>query len=319
MELDLLTIGRSGVDLYPLQTGVGLEEVTTFGKYLGGSATNVAVAAARLGNRTAVLTAVGDDPLGRFVTAEIARLGARPIAPALPGRRTPITLCEVFPPDDFPLYFYRGPDVPDLAITPDHLPDVVAPAILWVTLSGFSREPSRATHLEALARRGRTRHTVIDLDYRPSFWDDPAEAGTWARRALAGATVAVGNKEECQVATGETEPHRAADALLAAGVEIAVVKQGPAGTLVATADERHEIPPTPTTVVNGLGAGDAFGGALCHGLLHGWPLRRTIEAAGTAGAIVAGKLECASAMPTLPELLDRMPSTPPPGTAGDAP
>lgn len=307
MQLDLLTIGRSGVDLYPLQTGVGLEDVTTFGKYLGGSATNVAVAAARLGNRTAVLTAVGDDPLGRFVTAEIARLGAHPIAPALEGRRTPITLCEIFPPDDFPLYFYRDAQTPDLAITPDLLPDVAAPAILWVTLSGFSREPSRTTHVTALERRGRARHTVIDLDYRPTFWDDPAEARTWARTALSHATVAVGNREECEVATGETEPHRAADALLAAGVTIAVVKQGPAGTLVATADERHEVPPTPTTVVNGLGAGDAFGGALCHGLLRGWPLRRTIEVASTAGAIVAGALECAAAMPTLPELLARAP------------
>ena len=304
--LDLLTIGRSGVDLYPLQSGVGLEEVTTFGKFLGGSATNVAVAAARLGNRAAVLTAVGDDPFGRFVTTEIARLGAVPLARALPGRATPVTFCEIFPPDRFPLYFYRGPDVPDLALTPTDLPDVVSPAILWVTLSGFSREPSRATHVEALGRRNRARHTVLDLDFRPSFWDDPAEARTWARAALGRVTVAVGNREECEVATGETEPHRAADALLAAGVEIAVVKQGPAGTLVATADERHEIPPTPTTVVNGLGAGDAFGGMLCHGLRRGWPLRRTIEAAGAAGAIVAGHLECAAAMPTEAEVLARI-------------
>ena len=116
---DVLAIGRSGVDIYPLQIGVGLQEVESFGKFLGGSAANVAVAAARLGNTTGLISGVGDDPFGRFVSAELGRLGVdnRYVAThdAFP---TPVTFCEIFPPDNFPLYFYRKPSAPDLQITP---------------------------------------------------------------------------------------------------------------------------------------------------------------------------------------------------------
>ena len=115
-------------------------------------------------------------------------------------------------------------------------------------------------------------------------------------------TVAVGNREECEVAVGETDPHRAADALLDRGLELAVVKQGPRGVLAATRDERVEVEPFPVEVVNGLGAGDSFGGALVHGLLSGWELERTVRFANVAGALVAGRLECSTAMPTTAEV-----------------
>ena len=121
-EFDLLTIGRVGVDIYPLQTGVGLEDVTTFGKFLGGSATNVAVAGARHGLNTAVITRTGDDPFGRFVKREIRRLGVDDrYVTTVPDLNTPVTFCEMFPPDDFPLYFYRDPIAPDLVINADEL------------------------------------------------------------------------------------------------------------------------------------------------------------------------------------------------------
>ena len=134
------------------------------------------------------------------------------------------------------------------------------------------------------------------------FWADPSEASTEVGRALEHVTIAVGNREECEVAVGETDPHRAADALLERGLELAVVKQGPKGVLAATADERVEVPPFPVDVVNGLGAGDAFGGALVHGLLEGWDLRRVLEFANVAGALVAARLECSTAMPTTAEV-----------------
>src|SRR5690606_29702315 len=105
-------------------------------------------------------------------------------------------------------------------------------------------------HLEALALRGRTRHTVFDLDWRPMFWVDPAEATGRYARALEHATVAVGNREECAVAVGQSDPDRAADALLERGVELAVVKQGPAGTLAKTREERVVVPAMHCTVVN---------------------------------------------------------------------
>ena len=307
--LDVLTMGRIGVDVYPLQTGVSLREVETFGKYLGGSPTNVAVAAARHGRSAAVITRTGADPFGEFLHDALRRFGVDDrYVSAVPGLPTPVTFCEIFPPDDFPLYFYREPKAPDLEIRPEELDlDAIRAAkVFWVTVTGLSQEPSRAATLAALEARGKQGITVLDLDYRPMFWPDPGEARAQVARALEHVTVAVGNQEECEVAVGETDPQRAADALLDRGVELAVVKQGPKGVLAATREERVEVAPFPVTVVNGLGAGDAFGGALCHGLLEGWDLRRVLEFANVAGAIVASKLECSTAMPTSGEVEERL-------------
>lgn len=304
---EIVSMGRTGVDVYPLEHGVGLEEVRTFQKFLGGSATNVAVAAARHGHSAALVTKVGDDPFGRYVRRESARLGVDPNFISVikgAGPPTPVTFCEVFPPDDFPLHFYRYPAAPDLLLTDDDVPmDAVRDTkVFWATVTGLSQEPSRAVHFAAWKARARRSHTILDLDYRPMFWAEPSEASVQVGRALEHVTVAVGNREECEVAVGETDPHRAADALLDRGLELAVVKRGPDGVLAATRDERIEVAPFPVTVVNGLGAGDAFGGALVHGLLAGWDIRRTIEFANVAGALVASRLECSTAMPTTYEV-----------------
>ncbi|MFD9794906.1 5-dehydro-2-deoxygluconokinase [Streptomyces sp. NPDC059070] len=298
---DVITMGRIGVDLYPLQSGVPLARVTSFGKFLGGSPSNVAVAAARLGRRTAVVTGTGADPFGAYLRAELGEFGvdARWVK-SVPGLPTPVTFCEIFPPDDFPLYFYRAPKAPDLELYEADLDlaAVRAARIFWVTGTGLSAEPSRATTLAALAARARTGTTVLDLDWRPAFWSRAEDARPYYREALRHATVAVGNAQECEVATGEREPHAAARALLAAGPELAVVKRGPEGVFAAHRDgTAAEVPPLPVEVVNGLGAGDAFGGALCHGLLAGWDLARTLRYANAAGAIVASRLACSAAMP----------------------
>lgn len=302
---DVITMGRSGVDLYPLQINTPLEDVTTFGKFLGGSPMNVAVAAARHGRRLAILTGVGDDPFGRYVRQQMRHLGVDDrfvvVDDDLP---TPITLCEIFPPDSFPLYFYRRPSAPDLQIAPDDVDaDAIrAAGIVWQSVTGWSEEPSRSAHVRTLEVRERRTHTVLDLDYRPMFWSSPQECRDVIEPQLERVTVAVGNLEECGVAVGESEPHRAADALLGAGVELAIVKMGPRGVLAATADDRVVVEPVKVTVMNGLGAGDAFGGALCHGLLAGWDLQRLIGFANAAGAIVASRLECSTAMPTTAEV-----------------
>ncbi|MDN6426608.1 5-dehydro-2-deoxygluconokinase [Acidipropionibacterium jensenii] len=308
-SLDVLTMGRIGVDIYPLQHGVGLEEVTSFGKFLGGSPTNVAVATARMRHACAVITAVGDDPFGNFCRQEMARLGVfSTYVKTVREIPTPVTFCEIFPPDDFPLYFYRFPSAPDLKITPADIPEqqVRDARILWLTVTGLCQEPSRAAHHHALDIRDRAEHTILDLDYRDSFWDSPQQAHEAVAEILPKVTVAVGNREECEVAVGETDPTRAAEALLDAGVQLAVVKQGPKGTLAMTRTARVVVPPTPIEVTNGLGAGDAFGGSLCHGLLEGWSLADTIRAASSAGALVATRLECSTAMPTEPELFSMM-------------
>ncbi len=298
-------MGRISVDVYPLQVGVSLRHVTTFGKYLGGSPTNVAVAAARHGRRSAVITRTGADPFGEFLHDALRGFGVddRYVSPVA-GLQTPVTFCEMFPPDDFPLYFYRWPKAPDLEIRPEEIDaDAVRKAdILWVTGTGLSQEPSRAATLHALCTRGRSGITILDLDYRPMFWSSRQEARSWVQQALPHVTVAVGNLEECATAVGVSEPVAAAQALRDAGVDIAVVKQGPAGVLAMSGTEAVEVPPVPVEVVNGLGAGDAFGGALCHGLLSGWDLGRTMRFANAAGAIVTSRLSCAEAMPTTDEV-----------------
>ncbi|MEV4280771.1 5-dehydro-2-deoxygluconokinase [Actinoplanes xinjiangensis] len=304
-DFEVIAMGRVGVDIYPLQTGVGLEDVTSFGKFLGGSATNVAVAAARHGRRTAVITRVGRDPFGRYVHRALGELGVDDrYVSAVDGLPTPVTFCEIFPPDDFPLYFYRQPTAPDLMIESDDLDlDAITNAgVFWATVTGLSQDPSNTAHHTAWRARGRRPLTVLDLDYRPMFWDSPAEATAAVQQALPHVSVAVGNLAECEIAVGETDPDAAADALLAAGVSLAVVKMGPAGVLARTAEESVTKRPTDVEVVNGLGAGDGFGGALCHGLLHGWPLDRIIGFANAAGAIVASRLECSTAMPTTAEV-----------------
>ncbi|MDX3665009.1 5-dehydro-2-deoxygluconokinase [Streptomyces europaeiscabiei] len=305
-SFDLITMGRIGIDLYPLQTGVPLARVESFGKFLGGSAANVAVAAARLGNTTAVITRTGDDPFGTFLHEALKEFGVddRFVAPVA-EYPTPVTFCEIFPPDDFPLYFYRRPKAPDLEIRTDELDCFAlrAARILWITGTGLSEEPSRSATLAALKARGRSGITVFDLDWRPMFWTDPEAARPYYAEALRHATVAVGNLDECEVATGVREPRACAEALLEAGVELAVVKQGPKGVLAVHRDGTvAEVPPVPVEVVNGLGAGDAFGGSLCHGLLRGWDLERIMRHANAAGAIVASRLTCSSAMPTQEEV-----------------
>ena len=302
---DVLAIGRSGVDIYPLQIGVGLENVESFGKFLGGSAANVAVAAARLGNRTALISGVGADPFGTFVRNELADLGVdNSYVTTHDEYPTPVTFCEIFPPDNFPLYFYRRPSAPDLQIRPDELDlDAVRNARLyWSTVTGLSEEPSRSAHFAAWEARAKAGLTVLDLDYRPMFWESPESATEQVQKALQHVTVAVGNREECEIAVGESNPQRAADALLDLGVELAIVKQGPRGVLGKTKRSHVSVPPNDVDVVNGLGAGDAFGGSLCHGLLHGWTLEKTLRYANAAGAIVASRLECSTAMPTAAEV-----------------
>jgi 5-dehydro-2-deoxygluconokinase len=304
-SFDVLTMGRIGVDLYPMQTGVALDEVTTFGKWLGGSATNVAVAAARYGRRAAVISRTGEDPFGRFVHAALRGYSVddRYVTP-VPGLPTPVTFCEIFPPDDFPLYFYRWPKAPDLEIHAGEL-DMAAvreSGIFWVTGTGLSAEPSRAATLAALAARDGQGITVLDLDYRPMFWPSREEARRWVQQALPYATVAVGNLDECYMAVAERDPLAAARALHEFGVGLAVVKQGPKGVLAHDRTVSVEVPPVPVTVVNGLGAGDAFGGALCHGLLAGWDVERIMRFANAAGAIVAGRIACSDAMPTVAEV-----------------
>lgn len=303
--LEVVTMGRVGVDLYPMQSGVPLTEVRSFAKSLGGSPTNVAVAAARLGHRAAVITKVGADGFGDYVRRALQdfEVDARWVGTD-PELRTPIVFCELFPPDHFPLLFYRQPKAPDMNLTLEEL-DLEAvgrASILWTTGTGLSDEPSRSATFSALAARPAGATTVHDLDHRAEFWPSRDEAALHARRALETATVVVGNRDEVEVVVGPGTPEEQAGYLVDLGPDLAFVKLGPDGVLAATHEEMERVPGVPVEVVCGLGAGDAFGGALCHGLLSGWDPVRTARFANAAGAIVASRLACADAMPTIEEV-----------------
>jgi 5-dehydro-2-deoxygluconokinase len=303
--LDLLTIGRVSVDLYAEQLGVPFAEVKTFAKSVGGSATNVAVAAARLGRRSAVITAVGTDDFGGYVREALGGFGVDTrFVGAHPTLRTPLAFAAMDPPEDPKLLFYREPTAPDEHVVTDDALLVAArsAAIFWIAGSCLAGAETGPTTRALLDARNRRRHTILDLDYRPTFWSSEEQAGREIGAALDYATVAVGNRRECEVTVGTGDPDDAADALLARGLELAIVKLGGEGVLVARPEKRTLVEPVPVQVVCGLGAGDGFGGALCHGLLSGMEPVAAVRFANAAGAIVASRLLCADAMPTEDEV-----------------
>lgn len=304
-HLDLLALGRISVDLYAQESGATFLEPQTFVKSIGGSPTNVAVAAARLGLRAAVVTAVGADPLGEYALSRLAALGVDTrYAAVRPDGRTPVVLVALDNPAEPTITFLREPDAPDTMIEADAVDaDSVASArVLWTSGATLAAGPTARTAMRWLEQRDRRAHTVLDLDLRASLWSDPAQATYAAARAIELSSVVIGNRTECAMALGSSDPDAAADALLSRGVTTAVVKMGPDGVLLATAEERVVIDPVRVTARCGSGAGDAFGGALVAGLVGRWSLARTGRLANAAGALVTSRLTCADAMPTLPEL-----------------
>jgi 5-dehydro-2-deoxygluconokinase len=299
-DLELLTVGRISIDLYCDQFA-GWEAARTFSKAVGGSPTNVAVAGSRLGHRSALYTKVGDDPFGAVALAELRDFGvdARFVG-VEPGTVTPLAFAVLDPPEEPKLLFRRDPPVPDVQLRPGEVdPATVADVrVLWISAGAMSQEPSASTVAGILETRGRRCHTIVDLDYRPTFWRSREDASARIGAAVERATIAVGNREECAVAVGSDDPHEAARRLRERGVELAIVKLGGDGVLVSSAEEGERlIAPPAIQVVCGLGAGDAFGGALCHGLLNDWSHERAVAFANAAGGIVASRLLCSQAMP----------------------
>ncbi len=290
-----------------------MRSVRTLSKSIGGTATNVAVATARLGHRVCLVTKVGDDAFGDDIRhALIDRFDVDPTYvtthPTLP---TPLAFAELDPVEEPNIIFYRYPQAPDFEITPADVADVPveAASIFWVPASRFAAEPSRSTVIGLLERRQRKTHTVFDLDWRPHFWESEQTANKIINPLLEQFTIVIGNRDECRVAVGSDDPMTAAQRLLDIGIEAAIVKMGGDGVMVAQRDENgsmevEQIKPFPVEVVCGLGAGDAFGGAFCHGLLEGWPIAQGVRYANAAGAIVASRLQCADDMPYVSEIDD---------------
>ena len=307
MTLEVLTVGRVSVDLYAQQLGVPMREVTTLQKSIGGTVTNVAVAAARLGRNVGLVTKVGDDQFGDYVRHALEHtfnVDSRYVG-VDPDLKTPLAFAELDPPEDPSIIFYREPRAPDLNIEVGDVDAAVVQEvpIFWFPASRFADEGAGNTMRELLEIRGRSSHTVIDLDWRPMFWDSAEQASEAISPMLDHVTIAIGNKDECEIAVGTRDMNEAADRLLERGLEMAVMKLGADGVMIATADgTRVSVPPYLVDVVCGLGSGDAFGGAFCHGLLEGWDPETIIKWGNAAGAIVAGRLMCADDMPTIADI-----------------
>ena len=302
MQLDLITVGRISVDLFAEQMNTSFSQPQTFHKSIGGSPTNVAVAAAKLGHKSAIVTKVGIDPLGQYVLNKLSEFGVNTdFVKVAESGLTPVVLASQDPPEDPKIIFHRQPQAPDTQLTLSDLDSdtLLAAKIFWVSACALSNGETAKSAITWLKQRGRKQESIIDLDYRPSFWSSADAARAAAQEAISMCTIAIGNIAECQVALGISDPQEAATELLKRGVRIAIVKMGGDGVLLATQNERIIIAPRSIKLVCGLGAGDAFGGAFVHGLLSGWGLQEIGEFANAAGAYLASELMCSDAMPTI--------------------
>jgi 5-dehydro-2-deoxygluconokinase len=295
--IDVAVLGRVGIDLYPNQLSTPLREVRTYTRFVGGFAGNVVTGLARLGLKPAIISRVGPEPHGEFVRDFLEKEGVDVRFLAVDEHLlTPPTFCEVWPPDRFPITFYRYPTAPDWQLVPsDFDPDEVAAApFLLATGTGLAQSPSRETTLGALESHRGT--TLFDLDWRPTLWERAEDYGALARTAAGHADIVIGNEEEVEAAAGDP------DALLALGVQTLVLKRGERGVLLFHDGEQVDVPGHPVEVVNGLGAGDAFIAAFVQSLHTGQPLEEAAHRGSVAGAMVAAQLACSEAMPTLQEL-----------------
>lgn len=298
---DVVTVGRAVVDLYPTEDGVAPARVDTYRQYLGGSPTNVAVASARAGLTSAAVTRTGDDLFHEFVLDQLGHFGVdtRWVS-RVPGSRTTLAVCDLRNPSNPGLDFFRHAVPPEDALDEAEIAEAAGAArILWLTASGFATPRSARAHEVAL---GTAEHVVLDLDYRRDFWSSERDLSERLRTVLPHVDTVIGNVQEASIALNATGSARdLARSLLRAGPRLAIIKLGAAGALAVTEDLVVEQPAFPARLVNGLGAGDAFGGYVVKGLVEGWPLPETMRHAAAAGAIVASRRGCSAAMPTAAE------------------
>ena len=307
--MDVLSVGRISVDLYAVEANAGFDQQQSFVKSIGGSPSNVAIAAARLGHDVALATKVGDDAFGDYVRSKLEQFNvSRQFVLSQPNSQTPLALAALTPPESPTVAFYRGEAAPDTTLRPGDVPEAVVRGarILWISHGNLAQGSTADSSLEWMQMRQREQLTILDLDYREAMWSSAEKSREKANQAIGLASVVVGNRAECLMALGTDEPNDAAEAILAKGVRLAVIKMGAEGALFATAERSIRVSPFEIQPVCGLGAGDAFGGALCHGLLQGWELDKIGLAANAAGALVSMQLTCSDAMPTLKQLEEFM-------------
>ena len=324
-NFDILLMGRSSIDLYANDIGAPFHEIKNFAAYVGGCPTNISVGTRRLGLRSVLLTAVGEDPVGDFVLHFLEQEGVvNNFIPRKTGRRTSAVILGIEPPDKFPLVYYRD-NCADIELT---IEDVLAAPIaeshlLLISGTGLSREPSRSATIFA-AERARASDTkvVLDLDFRPDQWHDARAFGVTIRSVLRLTDVVLGTADEVKAGAlredvSVTVEHsqvsgaqvsgdvlKAVEAILTAGPEALVLKRGGDGTTVyLESGETVEAATFPVEVYNVLGAGDAFASGFLYGYLKGWDWHRSARMGNACGAIVVTRHGCANFMPYEQEAL----------------
>jgi len=322
---DILTMGRSSIDLYANEIGAPFPEIKSFAAYVGGCPTNICVGTRRLGLRSALLTAVGPDPVGDFLLRFLEQEGVNiNFIQRKAGRRTSAVILGIEPPDKFPLVYYRD-NCADIELTIDDVlaAPVAESKVLLVSGTGLSREPSRsATIFAAEQAHACGSKVVLDLDFRPDQWHDARAFGVTVRSALSLVDVVLGTADEVKAATLRNDlsitiehsqisgAHVSGDVLTAAetilnsGPDALVLKRGGEGTTVyLRGGEKIEAATFPVEVYNVLGAGDAFASGFLYGYVKGWDWYRSARMGNACGAIVVTRHGCANFMPYEQEAL----------------
>ncbi|WP_254560787.1 5-dehydro-2-deoxygluconokinase [Dyadobacter diqingensis] len=323
---DLLTIGRSSIDLYSANIGSPFEKISAFNAFVGGCPLNIATGAQRLGLNTAILTGIGNDQVGNFIKHFLNEEGiSTAFIPTIEGTRSSAVILGIEPPDKFPLVYYRE-NCADINLNIDHVNAIPFEEFKAVAFSGtaFSKDPSRTAMFYALERAKKNKlTTLLDIDFRADQWDDPRSFGVTLRAALNSFTIVVGTEEEI-LATYLTDKEQllikhqqisapeirgnidtAIQEILNSGVETLVVKRGKDGaSIFQPGKEEVKVPGFPVEVLNVLGAGDAFCAGFSYGILNGWNLFKSVRMGNACGAIIVTREGCANFMPTYSEVTE---------------
>ncbi|MEM6802239.1 MAG: 5-dehydro-2-deoxygluconokinase [Bacteroidota bacterium] len=323
---DVITFGRSSIDLYSNDLGASFAEISSFGAFVGGSSTNIAVSCSRLGLKSALLTAFGEDQVGKFIRHFLEKEKVdTSFIPNIPGTRSSAVILGIEPPDKFPLVFYRD-NAADLAITIDHVRAIDFTDFKAIVLSGnaLSRDPSKtATFFAAEEAEVAGTQIFLDLDFRADQWYDTRAYGVMLRALLPRVEIAIGTEEEVlaaslkdsaqvqikdqQVSAPEIRGNldQAIQRILDLGVKSLIVKRGAEGASIFEQGKAEiKVPGFPVEILNILGAGDAFAGGFVYGCLQGWDLYKAARMGNACGAILVTQHGCANFMPSMEEALD---------------
>ncbi|MGB5500408.1 MAG: 5-dehydro-2-deoxygluconokinase [Maribacter sp.] len=324
-KYDVITFGRSSIDLYSQNIGSPFNDIKGFDAFVGGSPLNIAVGCARLGVNASLLTAVGNDKVGEFILNFLEKEGVNiHTIPVKKGARSSAVVLGIEPPDKFPLVYYRD-NAADSQVDIDDVDkaNISEYRILLINGTAMNIEPSRSATFYAteIAKKNNV-DVVLDLDFRADQWHDYRAYGLTMRAVLPSVKIAIGTEEEILAATIDKtsqvtirdqqisapeikgDINRSIERLLTAGIEILIVKRGKDGASIYGKDgKRQDVPGFPVDVLNILGAGDAFASGFLYGILQGWDLYRSCRMGNASGAHVVTQNGCANFMPTLEESL----------------